>query len=238
MSVNRDAKYIPKEENAALYIRPTMISTETSLRIGPPRSAKLFILLSPVKSYFHSTKHGVSLLVDRRFLRAWPKGTGSLKLACNYAPTVLPLQFAHRKKCVQNLCLGPNDEITEAGSMNIFFVLHFRDREKYVITPPADDLVLPGVVRSSVLSLLKKSNVKVIVEPISLQKILKGISDRHIVECFGCGTACSITPIHMIQCDGKKYRIPKAQDPISCKLFTQLREIQYGERKSRWTVPV
>ncbi|KNH04666.1 branched-chain amino acid aminotransferase family protein [Perkinsela sp. CCAP 1560/4] len=239
LAIRRDLNWIPHTKDAALYIRPTMISTDRSLRIAPPKSAKFFILLSPVSGYFKQNTKEATLLIERGTMRAWPGGTGALKLACNYAPTILPLKRAHRKKCIQNLWLGPNDECTEAGSMNIFFVFKCkRSGKRNVYTPPLDDMVLPGVIRSSVLTLLRSMDVVVRVESVSLSELLEGITCGNLVECFGCGTAATITPINAFRCDNRKYTLPEVRDGLATKLLGKLRAIQYGRIVSRWAISV
>ena len=237
-AVRRDASWVPRQADAALYIRPFMFSTDPSLRIAAAHSVKFCILLAPVRSYYNTTGAETGLLVERKAMRAWPGGTGSLKLSCNYAPTVLPLQNAYKSKCIQTLWLGPEGQCTEAGSMNIFFVFAQANGSIVVKTPHADDLTLPGVVRSSIIALLRQKGVKVRIEHIYLKDILRGIRSKAVVECFGCGTAATITPISFVRCDGKSYHISNKQHSIASKLLSTLKDIQYGRKRSHWSVLV
>ena len=51
---------------------------------------------------------------------------------------------------------GEDDQITEAGTMNIFIVLKNENGEKELVTPPLSGLILPGIIRSSVLDLARE----------------------------------------------------------------------------------
>lgn len=51
---------------------------------------------------------------------------------------------------------GDDDQITEAGTMNIFLVIKGDNGEKELITPPLSGLILPGGIRNSVLELAKQ----------------------------------------------------------------------------------
>ena len=66
-----------------------MIGTEGTLGLGPSAEATLFVILSPVGSYFSAKGiKPVNLLCDPRFVRATPGGCGYTKMGSNYAPTL------------------------------------------------------------------------------------------------------------------------------------------------------
>lgn len=73
--------------------------------------------------YFTSKKSSdaVSLLADPQYTRAWPGGVGDRKMGSNYAPTIHVQKEAISKGLQQVLWLyGPEHELTEVGTMNIF----------------------------------------------------------------------------------------------------------------------
>ena len=81
-------------------------------------------LLSLIVSLFNSGVKPVSLLADPQYVRAWPGGSGFVKMGSNYAPTLYAQQQAESLGCQQCLWLfGPNEEITEVGTMNIFVLM-------------------------------------------------------------------------------------------------------------------
>lgn len=52
-----------------------------------------------------------------------------------------------------------NDEVTEAGTMNIFFLWINKQGKKELVTAPLDGTILPGVTRDSILTLAKEWKV-------------------------------------------------------------------------------
>ena len=65
-----------------------MIGTEPTLGVAVATTAELFVLLSPTGPYFATGLKPVNLLADQRYVRAWPGGSGYLKMGSNYAPTL------------------------------------------------------------------------------------------------------------------------------------------------------
>lgn len=96
-------------------------------------SALLYCILSPVGGYFEKNKSpAVSLLADPRFTRAWPGGVGDRKMGSNYAPTIHVQKEAASKGLQQVLWLyGPDHELTEVGTMNIFMFYINENGGKY-----------------------------------------------------------------------------------------------------------
>ena len=58
--------WVPAAPDSSLYIRPAMIGTEPTLGLGPANQATLFVILSPVGSYFGGHSRSVTLLCDPR----------------------------------------------------------------------------------------------------------------------------------------------------------------------------
>ncbi|KAF7329457.1 Branched-chain-amino-acid aminotransferase [Mycena kentingensis (nom. inval.)] len=173
--VTLEKRWIPTEPGHNLYIRPTMIGTKASIRVGKSDAAILYTLVTPVGPYFpvspqipHPTLAGVSLLAISEHVRSWPGGTGAYKLGLNYSPGFVPQTIAAKAGYDQVLwCLdasagGDAGEggalVTEAGAMNFFAVVADEDKDGggiTVRTPPLDGTILPGITRDSVLELLR-----------------------------------------------------------------------------------
>nr|AAX08840.1 branched chain aminotransferase 2, mitochondrial [Bos taurus] len=147
--VEVDQDWVPGSMGTSLYVRPVLIGNEPSLGVGHPTRALLFVILSPVGAYFPGDAlKPVSLLADPSFIRAWVGGVGNYKLGGNYGPTVLVQQEAQKKGCEQVLWLyGPDHELTEVGTMNIFVFWTYEDGVLELVTPPLDGIILPGIVR-------------------------------------------------------------------------------------------
>lgn len=59
-----------------------------------------------------------------------------------------------------------------------------------------------------------------------------------LLELFGCGTACVVSPVNRIQYMGEDIAIPtmKQHNPIFEQLKTELTDIQYGRKEHPWAV--
>jgi branched-chain amino acid aminotransferase len=181
--VHVDANWVPSERDTSLYIRPTLIGTRPSLGVGPTDSALLYIILSPVGPYFKQGFKPVSLLADPQYVRAWHGGVGNSKAGGNYGPTIFVQQEAEKQGCQQVLWLyGDDEELTEVGTMNMFINWINENGEEELATPPLDDgLILPGVVRNSLLELARQSNtMKVCERRITMKETLKALKDGRV----------------------------------------------------------
>jgi branched-chain amino acid aminotransferase len=86
--------------------------------------------------------------------------------------------------------------VTEVGTSNVFFYWKNEKGEEEVVTPAADDLILHGVTRHSVLSLLRDmKRFKVTERHISIKEVVKAIEENRLIEAFSSGTAVTIGPI-------------------------------------------
>lgn len=141
-------------------------------------------------------------MATTEYIRAAPGGTGGYKLGANYAPGVVPQKEAAKSGYSQNLwLLGKEHYLTEVGTMNMFVVLKTSDGKIELVTPPLDDVVLPGVTRDSVLSLAKDhvsgktkiaglpSNLVVSERPITMGEVKEKAKNGDVVELFGTGEA-------------------------------------------------
>ena len=159
--VHIDRRWVPNKPNHSLYVRPTFIGTEPTLGVSSAKESILFVILSPVGSYFKNDQNKlepVALYADERAVRAWPGGCGDNKMGSNYGPTIKVQRNAVKEGCQQVLWLfGDDQQLTEAGTMNIFVYLVNEKNEKELITPPLEDgLILPGITRDSILALCRE----------------------------------------------------------------------------------
>lgn len=67
----------------------------------------------------------------------------------------MPQALAAKKGYSQILWLF-NDQVTEVGTMNIFFFWINKQGKKELVTAPLDGTILPGVTRDSILSLARE----------------------------------------------------------------------------------
>ncbi|XP_006050980.1 branched-chain-amino-acid aminotransferase, mitochondrial [Bubalus kerabau] len=241
--VEVDQDWVPGSTGSSLYVRPVLIGNEPSLGVGHPTRALLFVILSPVGSYFPGDAlKPVSLLADPSFIRAWVGGVGNYKLGGNYGPTVLVQQEAQKKGCEQVLWLyGPDHELTEVGTMNIFVFWTYEDGVLELVTPPLDGIILPGIVRQSLLDLARTwGEFRVVERKITMKEFLRALEDGRVREVFGSGTACQVCPVHQILYQGKHFHIPTMENgpQLILRFHKELKAIQYGSKAHEWMLPV
>jgi len=252
--VRLDRHWIPQEKGHSLYIRPAMIGTQTTVGITPPDSALLFVICSPVGPYYPDGFKPVALYGTTEYVRAFPGGTGAYKIGANYAAGVLPQKLAGKMGYVQNLWLsGPEHNLTEVGTMNLFVVFRNGDGTLELVTPPLDGMILPGVTRDSVLSLARSHAAGTLHVPnlatslvvsergVNMAEVCEAVESGRLVEMFGAGTAAIVSPVNRIGYQGRDIDIPVESDgmgPVSRPIWNELVGRQTGEIESDWSVVV
>ncbi|KAF7480376.1 branched-chain-amino-acid aminotransferase, mitochondrial isoform X1 [Marmota monax] len=238
-----DKAWVPRGTGTSLYVRPVLIGTEDSLGVSSASQALLFVILCPVGSYFPGDSvTPVSLLADPTFIRAWMGGVGDYKVGGNYGPTVLLQQEAQKKGCEQVLWLyGPDHQLTEVGTMNIFIYWTHEDGVLELVTPPLDGIILPGVVRQSLLDLAQTwGEFRVVERKITMKELLRALEEGRVREVFGSGTACQVCPVHRILYKDKHLHIPTMENgpELILRFQKELKAIQYGTKAHKWMLPV
>lgn len=165
--------------------------------------AKWYVISCPVGPYYKSGFKPVKLLADDKNVRAWPGGVGQYKIGGNYAPGIVPQREAAERGYAQILWLfGPDQVMTEVGTMNMFTYWVNSNGEKELITAPLDGTILPGVTRSSVIELARDWGIKVTERALPMAEFLQALKEKRVLECFGAGTACVISPINGVHYKG------------------------------------
>ncbi len=237
--VSMEQRWVPDSKGAALYIRPFMFATDSTLGVRASSNYLYCVILSPVGPYYQEGFNPVSLYVSDEFTRAAKGGLGEAKTGANYAASLLAGRNARKKGCAQVLWLDGAEHryIEEVGAMNIFFVFNGNT----LVTPKLNGSILPGVTRDSVLKLAPMLGLKAEERTISIDEVIGGISTGSITEVFGTGTAASISPVGNLQYRNLDYTVNSRKvGPISQQLYDTLLGIQYGEIDDPfgWTVPL
>ncbi|XP_067408199.1 branched-chain-amino-acid aminotransferase, mitochondrial [Emydura macquarii macquarii] len=238
-----DQAWVPHSDSASLYIRPTYIGTEPTLGVARSSRALLFVILSPVGSYFAAGPMGpVELLAEPRYVRAWVGGVGDCKLGGNYGPTIFVQDEAARAGCQQVLWLyGDDHQITEVGTMNIFLFWTDEQGDLELVTPPLNGIILPGVIRQSLLDLGRKwGEFKVSERSVTMAQLTRGLREKRVREVFGSGTACVVCPVSCVLYQGQRYSIPTMENgpQLATRFLKELTDIQCGRVPSDWVLPV
>ncbi|PAA50892.1 hypothetical protein BOX15_Mlig015984g1, partial [Macrostomum lignano] len=232
--VRTDLAWVPRSQEGALYIRPAMIASEPRIAIGPAEETTLFIITGPVGPYYPTGFKPVTLLADPEFARAWPGGAGRSKMGSNYGPTCRIQLLAAEQGCQQVLWLfGPEHRITEVGTMNVFLFWRCPSSGRPQLVTPAltEDLILPGITRSSVLELARQwGDWEVIERNVTMPEVADAIQSGRLLEMFGCGTACVVNPVGAIRYQGQLLQVPTMSEgaPVTMRFFKALTDIQYG----------
>lgn len=238
-----DKDWIPHGEGYSLYLRPTVICINPFLGVSAPTKMLLYVITSPVGPYYKSGFQPVKLTTDSPFVRAWPGGTGCYKLGGNYGPSIKASTEAARDGYDQVLYLF-NDEVTEVGAMNIFFLIfNEKTNKKELITPPLTrGDILPGVTRRSIIELtemLWEEEIDVVERFLTMTEVKKAAEEERLLEVFGAGTAAVVSPVECIRYKGEDISIPAVGD-FTKRIWENLISIQYGkiEGPEGWSVRV
>ncbi len=234
--VEADRDWVPHKRGTSLYIRPTVIATETFLGVHPSHSYLYYVILSPVGAYYKEGLNPVRILVSEDHVRAVPGGLGSAKTAGNYAASLSAARDAERAGFTQVLYLdGRSREfLDEVGTMNI--MARIGDT---VVTPPlSSGSILAGVTRDSVLRLLADWGIAAEERPISIHEIVAAHRDGKLAEMWGTGTAAVISPVGELGYGGKRMQINGGGiGELTQRLYDTVSAIQYGETNDThaWT---
>ncbi|PYI09457.1 branched-chain amino acid aminotransferase II [Aspergillus sclerotiicarbonarius CBS 121057] len=234
-----------------LYIRPTVIGTDSSLGFHVPRSARLFIIICCWPTIQSTADSGMRLTVSQEgSVRAWPGGTGATKVGANYGPTLQPHGKATSAGFNQVLWVfGKDHQVTESGSSNFFVVWETTDGRVEIITCPLEnDLILPGITRQSILALLRdRLNVEtpalvdsvkpvtVVERAYTMGEIQAAERENRLLGAFAVGTAYFVTPVSYIDYHGEDIHVPVGRVPYVELLQEWLSDIKYGRVESEWT---
>ena len=200
--VRLDQAWIPAADVGALYIRPILFSVDPSIRVKPTERCQFIILTFPFGAYFSAP---VDVLVCERYVRAFPRGTGDTKPAGNYAAGLLADQEAREAGFTSVMWLDAQERlyVEECGVMNVFFVIG-----EDVVTPQLSGTILPGITRDSVITLLRDIGYRVREERIAIDEVFRCHHRGELRECFGTGTAATVSHIGRIRYREETLELP------------------------------
>ncbi|KAL8718750.1 MAG: hypothetical protein Q9225_004147 [Loekoesia sp. 1 TL-2023] len=243
--VKMEERFIPATRGYSLYLRPTLIGTQRTLGVGPPGSALLYLIASPVGPYYPTGFRAVSLAATSTAVRAWPGGVGDRKLGANYAPCIVPQLEAAKMGYHQNLWLfGEEEFVTEVGTMNFFVCLREKGTGRNVMwTAPLDGTILEGVVRESVLELamerLGAEGWGIEERSFTMGELAEAADEGRLIEAFGTGTAAVVSPVRKIHWRGRDVDCGLKPDEeageVAARMKSWFEEIQYGDVEHRWS---
>lgn len=235
--VDMDRRWVPGDKGTALYIRPTIIASENLLGVRPSDEYRLFIILSPVGSYYLRGMAPTRIWAEETYSRVPLGGTGEAKTGGNYAASLKAAAEARAKGYDQVLWLDAKEHryVEEVGTMNVCFVI-----DDTLITPPLGGTILDGITRRSVIALAREMGINVEERRITIDEVIEANKTGHLQEAFGCGTAAVIAPIGTLHWHGTDYDIAERPNSLREKLYNAITDIQYGRVPDThsWNVPV
>lgn len=226
--VTTDEAWVPSLEESSLYLRPFMFASEAFLGVRPARHVTFAVIASPVGAYFASGPAPVSIWLSRDFTRAAPGGTGAAKAGGNYAASLRAQQEATAHGCAQVCFLDAIEGrwVEELGGMNLFFVYD----DGTIVTPELSGTILPGITRSSVITLAEEAGHTVEERRFSIEEWGEGVQSGAITEVFACGTAAVITPLGTLRDGDTDLTVGDGATAgdVTMDLRRGLVDIQYG----------
>ncbi|SER13377.1 branched-chain amino acid aminotransferase [Pedobacter rhizosphaerae] len=221
--IQADEKWVPSQEDYALYIRPVMFATDPYLGVKASDTYKFALLTTPTGPYY---SNALKVKIETEYTRADDGGVGYAKTAGNYARSLYPFEEAKKEGFDQLIWTdaSTHEFIEEAGTANLIFVINGK-----LVTPSVRSTVLDGVTRDTIIKLAKKAGVEVEERRVSVQEIIAGIKDGSLTEAFAAGTAATVTHIGEIGYQGELYTLTDpATRSISNGIAKKLNDIRYG----------
>lgn len=225
--IRLEEKWIPETLGTSLYVRPTMIATDSHLGVRASFTYKFFIILSSVGAYYAEGLNPVKIWVAKDHVRSVKGGVGEFKTAGNYAASLIASETAKKEGYAQVLWLDGVERkyIEEVGAMNIFFLIGDE-----LVTPNLTGSILPGITRFSVISLAQKWGMKVSERKISIDEVFEAHEKGMLKEIFGSGTAAVVSPVGEIRYGDRIISIGDGTPgETAMKFYTALTDIQYGK---------
>jgi branched-chain amino acid aminotransferase len=227
--------WAPSQPGTSLYIRPVIMASEAFLGVRPSKTYRMFVILSPVGSYYESPAP-MRLLVEDRYVRAVDGGVGASKTGGNYAAALLAAEEAHAAGFDQVLWLDGVHRryLDEAGMMNV--MVRIGDT---VVTPPLTGTLLDGVTRDASLTLLREWGVDVEERPVSIDEVAAAGRDGTLQEVWGTGTAAVVQLVGELSYRGERI-VPHGDGETASRLLKAITDLQYAraEDKHCWLLEV
>lgn len=231
MCVSENIDFLPPfGYNASMYIRPVLEGSNPDIGINSSKEVVFAVMCVPVGNYSKAgSLSPVRAVISRNYDRAAPNGTGSFKIAANYAVSLYPYNLAHSIGYTELLFLDPatKTKVDEFGSSNFIGI-----RGNSFVTPLSDS-VLPSITNKSLQTIAADMGMTVEKRAVPVGELAE------FDEVDACGTAVVITPIRSI--DDKPaleatevtrtYEIPVGDScgKVSRRLYETIRGIQNGE---------
>ena len=180
------------ERNAleACYLRPMVLRGYGAAGMVPFESpVEVYLPCWPWGTYLGdgALENGVDACVSSWHRMAPNTVPAMAKIAGNYLGGQLIKMEALTNGFQEAIALGPQGMISEGSGQNVFVVL-----EGTLYTPPIDGTMLPGITRSSILTLARDAGIPTREQPLPREMLYTAD------ELFLTGTASEVTPVRSV----------------------------------------
>jgi branched-chain amino acid aminotransferase len=207
----------------SLYLRPVLIGTQGNIGSAtkPTEEACLYVIASPVGSYFDEGERPLRLLVGDGQMRSTPE-FGCAKTGGNYAAALRFTVEAKKRWQADQVLFCPGGDVQETS----------------VLTKNLDGSILEGVTRDSLLRLARDLGYAVEERSFQVAELLERASGS---EAALSGTAAVLTSVGTLIHKGREHQIGDGKVGANVqRLRSVLNAIQSGEAEDRygWRRPV
>ncbi|KAH9694970.1 putative branched-chain-amino-acid aminotransferase 7 [Citrus sinensis] len=253
-TVHSNKRWVPPPGKGAMYIRPLLMGSGPVLGVAPASEYTFITYASPVGNYH---KGVLNLIVEEKFRRAIPGGTGGVKAVTNYAIIYKPIAEAKAKGFTDVLFLNAEKYIEEVSTTNIFLVkttsARYYEVEQITLTRWYElELMtmwyeLEQITSTRWYELEQTTSTRCYeLEEITSTRYLLIVKERAIPvgelfdaeEVFCTGTAVGVNSVNSITYQDTRIAYKRGAGTVGQKLYEMLTGIQTGriEDKMGWTV--
>jgi branched-chain amino acid aminotransferase len=212
---------IPRNSGSALYLRPIIFGSDADLSVSASQNATFLLLASPSEIYHAKA---MSVWIETIGVRAMPGGLGLAKASANYAQTLNAQHICQQRGFDQVLwCQPDSGNIDELSAMNLFAYI-----DNHLITPALTDTRLAGIIRDSILTLVRQTGMQAIEREFSVKELTDAIQAGRCKEIFASGTAAIVASVRLLADQTHTYTLPQEGYPVAADIYAQLLDIQEG----------
>ncbi len=221
--VNDNLDYIPPYgTGGSMYIRPLLIGSGPQIGVAPADEYTFMIMVMPVGPYYKGGLQPVRAKIYDDWDRAAPHGMGDVKVAGNYAASLLAHVTAKHDGFPVELYLDAKEHkyVEEFATSNFIGI----KADGTYVTPDSQS-VLPSVTNNTLKQIAVDLGMPVETRPVPFEEL------ETFAEVGACGTAVVVTPVSEIVRGDKTIKIPTGDScgPVLQKLYETVQGIQYGE---------
>ena len=221
--IDLDRGWVPTGDGCSLYLRPFMIAADEFIGVRPSETYKFAIINSPSGPYFNKP---IRLLVQDKYVRAFPGGVGYAKAAGNYGGAMYPTMQARKQGYDQILWVDgyEHKQLQECGTMNVFAIIG----DKAITPDLSQGTILAGVTRASVMDVLSDMGLTVEERPISIDEIVAAHKAGTLKEVFGTGTASSVAYVEVLDYQDYHIQLDTTTYAVGSEIISRLDAIRTG----------